>query len=408
MRPSMIRSLPSSVALALAAVLAVTACKEQKPPEADAPHVQDLRPDGTLVDVPPVKDRPASVAVPEPPRTGTSPVAPVPAAEGAVRAAGAALYSPVSEYTKAISDIVAGFPAYGSRPGLPDRSFMIRGSDTMGPFLANALTRFESIYSQVRITLHTGGTERGLASLLKGECEVAAVAGAVTDAQRTAIESATGKRLYLVPVAMDAVCVFVNADNPLASLTKAQCNGLFAITHALVPEPILRWNEIDPSSPLGEEFPPLYLTDSSSATLRAFIDWCMPGEEVTTILRFDEPGPGSVVNACCAYRAAIGVAAYGTRQPRARAVALDAGDGRAPVAPSAVTIRDRSYPLSRTLNLAFVAQDAASIDPVLVQFIRFLWSEDGQDVAAMVNIVPPTLDLMPVDVIGSPTGDLWK
>jgi hypothetical protein len=25
-----------------------------------------------------------------------------------------------------------------------------------------------------------------------------------------------------------------------------------------------------------------------------------------------------------------------------------------------------------------------------------------------VNIVPPTLDLMPVDVIGTPTLDVWK
>jgi hypothetical protein len=60
------------------------------------------------------------------------------------------------------------------------------------------------------------------------------------------------------------------------------------------------------------------------------------------------------------------------------------------------------------LNLAFLAKDPASVDPALVQFLRFLWSEDGQDVAATVNIVPPTLDLMPVDVIGTPTLDMWK
>lgn len=396
-----------AIVLATIASLA-TGCKDQTPKAPASAQVQDLRADGTLVDVPLVKDRPASASIPEPPRTGTAPSPPMPPAEAAVRAAGAALYSPVSEYTKQISDIVASFPAYTSKPGLPGSALVIRGSDTMGPFLANAVARFESIYPSAGITLHTGGTERGLASLMKGESQVAAVAGTVTEAQRSAIEAATGLRLFVAPVAMDAVCVYVNADNPLHSMTKAQCNGLFSITHSMTAQPILRWNDIDPASPLGEEFPPLYLTDSSSGTIRAFTDWCMPGEEITTILRFDEPGPGSVVNACCAYRAAIGVAAYGMRQPRARAIALSAGEGSPPVAPTVDTIRDRTYPLTRTLNLAFVAKDAASIDPVLVQFLRYLWSEDGQDVAATVNIVPPTLDLMPVDAIGSPIDDLWK
>jgi phosphate transport system substrate-binding protein len=396
-----------STALAAIAVLA-SACKEQKPQAPAATQAQDLRADGALVNVQPAQGRPAPTPGAEPPAAPAAPAAPMPAAEAAVRAAGAALYSPASEYTKEISDIVAGFPAYASKPGIPATSLTIRGSDTMGPFLANAITRFESIYPSIRFTLHTGGTERGLASLLKGEIQVAAIAGTVTDAQRAAIESASGMRLFVVPVAMDAVCVFVNADNPLASMTKAQCNGLFSITHSMVPQPILRWNEIDPSSPLGDEFPPLYLTDVSSGTLRSFTEWCMPGEEITTILRFNEPGPASVVNACCAYRAAIGVAGYGMRQARARAIALEAGDGRPPVAPTATTIRDRSYPLTRMLNLAFLAKDPASVDPTLVQFLRFLWSEDGQDVAATVNIVPPTLDLMPVDVIGTPTLDVWK
>lgn len=395
--------LPLTGALALA----LAACGDPK--DAPKPGVpKHLRPDGTLVEVDESQRPRPTAGVPVPPPTSTAPVAPMPAAEAAVRAAGAALYAPVSEYTKEISAMVDSFPAYVPVKGLPGGTFRMRGSDTMGAYLSNAQARFESIYPNVSMSMKTGGTERGLASLLEGECEVAAVAGPVTDAQRAAIEKATGRRVFAVPVALDAVCLFVNADNPLPTLSKAQCNGIFSITHSMSPVPLLRWDQLDPKSPFGDAFLPIYLPGRVSGTFASFAEWCIPGEEVTTILRYFEPSSGSVVNACCAYPTALGVAGYGARQARARAVAIDPGDGRPAVAPSAVTIRDRSYPLHHALNLVFVAQDAASIDPAIVQFVRYLWSEDGQDIAAISNIVPPTLDLMPTDIVGTPDGDFWK
>ena len=394
--------MPALAALALA----LAACGERKDDPKPA-AAKDLRPDGTLVEVDDSQRRRPS-GVPVPPPTGTAPVAPMPAAEAAVRAAGAPLYAPVSEYTKEISEMVDSFPAYVPVKDLSGGTFRMRGSESMGAYLSNAQARFESIYPKVSMSMRTGGSERGLAALLAGECDVAAVAGPVTDAQRAAIEKATGKRLFAVPVALDAVCLFVNADNPLPSLSRQQCNGIFSITHSMSPTPILRWDQVDPKSPLGDAFVPIYLTGSSTGTLASFMQWCMPGEELSTILRYYEPSSGSVVNACCAYPTALGVAGYGARQARARAVAIDPGDGRPPVAPSAATIRDRSYPLHRAMHLVFVAKDAASIDPAIVQFVRYLWSEDGQDVSAISNLVPPTLDLLPVEVTGTPSGDFWK
>jgi uncharacterized iron-regulated membrane protein len=85
-----------STALAAIAVL-VSACKEQKPQAPAATQAQDLRADGALVNVQPAKGRPAPTPGAEPPAAPAAPAAPMPAAEAAVRAAGAALYSPVSE-----------------------------------------------------------------------------------------------------------------------------------------------------------------------------------------------------------------------------------------------------------------------------------------------------------------------
>ena len=391
--------------LACLVLVSLAACDRKQPPSA-AGTSQDLAPDGTLVS-------PEARLVREPDPPTAIPVRPAAAAalsagsaaEQAVRDAGKALYTPESGYGEEITAIVNGFPAYAPEDSFDGGPIRIVGSDTMGPMLSTVGNRFVGMYPSVTVDMQQGGSARGLAALLKGECEFAAISDEPAPAQVKAIEAATGKRLFVAPIALDGVCIYVNRDNPIGSLTKAQCNGILSITHSMVPNPILRWNELDPASPFGAEFLPLYVLERGSGTMQALIRWCMPGERVTTIMCYEEPSPGSVVNACCAYPHAVGIAGFGARQPRARAVPLD--DGHGAVEPTVATIRDRSYPVVRNLNLAFVAADEASIPRRLVEFLQYAWSADGQDAVASLRIVPPTMDMMP-PFIGTPTNGFWK
>jgi phosphate transport system substrate-binding protein len=201
--------------------------------------------------------------------------------------------------------------------------------------------------------------------------------------------------------------VYVNADNPIAGMTKEQCNGLFSITHSMTEAPIMRWNELDPTSPLGNTFPPLYVPRATSGTLQLFIEWCMPGEQITTIGRYTEPGPSSVVNACCAYPTAVGISGYANRQARARAVPLSIGAGQPFIAPTVAAICDGTYPLARPLNLVFVATDAQHIPDGIREFLRFTLAEDGQDMAAMSGNIPMDASRTP-EFLGTPVKGVWQ
>ena len=393
-------------AFLLACLVALAAGCDRKQPPSAAGTSQDLAPDGTLV-----SPEPRTVREPDPPNfvpprpADPSAASAISAAEQAVRDAGKALYTPETGYGEDVTAIVNAFPAYAPSDALTGGPIRIVGSDTMGPMLSMLGNRFEGMYASAPVDVRQGGTARGLAALLKGECEFAAISDEPTPEQVKAIEAATKKRLFVAPIALDGVCMYVNRGNPIASLTKAQCNGILSITHSMVPNPILRWNELDPASPFGAEFLPLYVLEQGSGTMQAFTRWCMPGERITTIMCYVEPSPGSVVNACCAYPTAIGVSGFEARQPRARVVALD--DGHGPVEPTLVTIRDRTYPVVRNLSLAFVAADEASIPPRLVEFLQYAWSADGQDAIASLRVVPPTMDMMPA-FIGTPTDGFWK
>lgn len=113
--------------------------------------------------------------------------------------------------------------------------------------------------------------------------------------------------------------------------------------------------------------------------MRAFTNFAMPNERFTTSYFYREPSPSSVVNACCAYKTAIGVGSFKHMQPRAKALAISADNGKTFVAPTTKTIYTGQYPLARPLQLVALLDKQGNLPPLLVDFARFILSETGQD-----------------------------
>ena len=362
--------------------------------------------------VPVVDAKPAITAQPAVPADPTAPMTGL--VPKALLSGGDALAKSLQElaelgdvYSEEFSAMVEQFPSYAPRPVPMTGAMRIVGSDTMGPLLSNISLSYQVVYPDVKINVDQGGSLKGIVALKGGLCDMASVARDLTAQEVTDISQATGKQVFVVPVARGAACVYVNADNPIAGMTKEQCNGLFSITHTMTEVPIMRWNELDATSPLGNTFPSLYVPHLTSGTLQLFIEWCMPGEQITTIGRYTEPGPSSVVNACCAYPTAIGISGYANRQARARAVPLSIGAGQPFIAPTVAAICDGTYPLARPLNLVFVATDAQHIPDGIREFLRFTLAEDGQDMAAMTGNIPMDASRIP-EFLGTPVKGVWQ
>lgn len=175
-----------------------------------------------------------------------------------------------------LAPIVEKFPTY-RQSGVPFRdSLRITGSDSLGSLLVRASGSYKSIYPNAKIEVRQGGSMKGLSGLQSGNCELASVSRDLSQEEVTILEQATGKKVFSTPIALGAVCVYANADNPVNGLIKAQCNGLFSIEHSMTPDPIIRWKQLDPSSPLGSAPATLYMENNLSGTLQLFRDWCMP------------------------------------------------------------------------------------------------------------------------------------
>ena len=133
----------------------------------------------------------------------------------------------------------------------------------------------------------------------------------------------------------------------------------------------------------------------------------MPGENFTTINRFIEPGPSSVVNACCAYPTAIGIAGFAHRQPRARILPLAESSNKPYVGASITTIRNGSYPMRQMMTLVFLAPSEAKISPLERDFLRFLLSQDGQDMVAKNGLIPVDPADIP-KILGNHSNGRWR
>jgi phosphate transport system substrate-binding protein len=295
----------------------------------------------------------------------------------------------------AVDALVSSFPEY-PLDGVPlSGNLKISGSATMARMLSMLAEDFQEVHPGVKIEVNQGGSSRGIEALKAGRCDLAAVSRNLTADEIAAIEAATGKRVAVVPVGLDAVCVYVNADNPVTSLTREQLNGIFALTHNLTDTMVMRWSDIDPSLPMGGAWVTLYVLDPGHGTMQEFIRQVMPGERFQTSMCYQQPTPSAVVNACCAYPNAVGVSSFLAQQPRARMVPVQLSADKPAVEPTFWTIHRREYPMTVPLNLVALTDASGALPPLAIGWMRFLWSQSAADVVADMGGVLPDPAGMP-------------
>lgn len=334
-----------------------------------------------------------------------SPPEPKRAATDAMRLAVEKLPKPIDLHQAELDAMVESFPTFRGGAHQISEDIVVTGTESTALILMGVGRAWTAINPESIVTVHQTTTSGDTAALERMDTTIAAIARPLTAEELNRLR-ARGKEVHEVPIARDGVAIYVHVDNPLAGLTRRQCNGILSATHLLHPALILDWHDLDPNSPLGDQSFPLYIQDSRSATMTRITEWCMPGESLTTIETFIEHSASSVVNACCAYRTAMGIASTSARQPRARMVPL-AEEAEGPfVPPTALTIADGSYPLCRTLNLVFLTPKGSEVPQHIREFLRFFWSQDGQNVVARLKLVPPDIKKIPPQ-LGTPKDGAW-
>jgi len=253
------------------------------------------------------------------------------------------------------------------------------GSDTMLEAAGALAEAYGKQHSEVAISVSGGGSGVGISALISGDVDIANSSRAlkqkeIDDAKKhghTPVEHTVG---------YDAIAIYVHKENPLASITLEQLKELFGDGGKLS-----KWSQLGVD--LGKDADDVVLVSrqNNSGTYLYFREHVLGGEAASYKAECRNlNGSKEVVDFCAHTRSAIGYSgiAYATKEVRVVPVIKKAG-GPA-VAPSAATVLDGSYGISRPL---FMFTDGEPKDAIK-HYLDWIVSDDGQRVLKDKGYVP--------------------
>jgi phosphate transport system substrate-binding protein len=300
-----------------------------------------------------------------------------------------------------------GILAYTPAEGVSGK-MVVAGSTTMEPLLLQLASRFRQVYPDAKVFIQAQGTEKGLAQFRSNQAAIrrgdgyysgqqvsgsVAVLASSRPLSADEIEDFRARNGYEpieVPIAMGAVGIYVNKDNPLQGLTLEQVDAIFGTTRKRgYPEGIRTWGQL--GLPDGWAQDPIHLfgRDQNSATRTLFKSVALLDGLFRTDVR-EEPGPASAILTIGRDRLAMGYAGIGFQTSAVRLVPLAEKAGMPFVTPSPETTANETYPLWRHLYLYVKREPDKELKPVVREFLKFVNSREGQQAVVKAGIFPLT------------------
>ena len=254
---------------------------------------------------------------------------------------------------------------------LADGSITVKGSDTMvllGQKWAEVYMK-KSPGTQIQVT--GGGSGTGIAALINGTTDIAEASRAMKPTEIQSAESKQGAKVKEIPVALDALSIYVNTANPLTELSLPQARKIYT-------GQVTNWKEVG-----GNDAPiTLYSRENNSGTYVFFKEHVLQNDDYDPSAQ-TLPGTASVVNAVAHDPNGIGYGgiayAEGIKPLKIRE------DGDAPgVEGTLENAQSGKYGLSRELFFYMFPNKNKAAD----EFVAWVLSPDGQKIVTDVGYYP--------------------
>lgn len=277
-------------------------------------------------------------------------------------------------------------PSYKKVAGLKGNANSI-GSDTMNNLMTLWLEAFRAMYPQVNIQIEGKGSSTAPPALIEGTAQFGPMSRAMKASEIDKFEAKYGYSPTGIRTALDALAVFVPADNKLPSLGLDQVDAIFSRTRNRGLAAINTWKELLPGSPIADKPISRYGRNSASGTYGYFKEEALKKGDFLDSVK-EQPGSASVVQAVAKDRAGIGYSGIGYATSGVRAVPLSASKGAKAFEANLENVLSGDYPLARPLLLYVAADPAKPMDPMVREFLRFVLSREGQQIVIKDGYLP--------------------
>lgn len=295
----------------------------------------------------------------------------------------------VSTGALALDQTLPAYRAVGSLSG----QIISVGSDTLGHEMAAWAAAFRQLYPDVKITVEARGSATAPGALLEGASQFGPMSRPMSIEETTAFEKKYGYKVSSFRVAIDALAIYVNKDNPIPCLTQPQLSGIFSSNCKTPGSTEARtWGDLGLSGDWATRPIALYGRNSLSGTYEYFRETALYGGDYKPEVQ-QEPGSEAVVQNVAHNKFAIGYSGIGYKTDGVRTVPLASYyGGKCYDATEDVTLTSK-YPIARFLYVYVNKPANQPLDPLRTEFIKYILSKDGQTLTAKGGFFPITNEI---------------
>ncbi len=282
------------------------------------------------------------------------------------------------------ADVDPNLPTYEKASGVSG-SLSSVGSDTLANLMTLWAEEFKREYPNVSIQIQAAGSSTAPPALTEGTSNVGPMSREMKDSELAAFEKKYGYKPTAIPVAIDALAVYVHKDNPIEGMTIAQADAVFSATRKCgYNEDITDWSQLGVDG-LGSI--QLYGRNSVSGTYGYFKENALCDGDFKNSVN-EQPGSASVVQGVTKSVNGIGYSGIGYKTSGVRLVPLAKEAGQPFVPATLETAADGSFPLSRFLWVYVNKAPNGEMSPIDREFMTMVLSKVGQEVVVKDGYVP--------------------
>jgi phosphate transport system substrate-binding protein len=270
------------------------------------------------------------------------------------------------------------FTAYKSVSGVSG-SLKSIGSDSLNNLMTLWSEGFRAQYPGVKIEIEGKGSSTAPPALIEGTAQFGPMSRPMKGAEIDAFEKKFGYKPSEFRVAVDALAVFVHKDNPIECLTLPQVDAIFSKTRKGGSAAEIRtWGEAGLTGAWATQPISLYGRNSASGTYGYFKEVALFDGDYKDSVK-EQPGSSTVVQGVASDRFGIGYSGVGYKTADVRAVPIAATAGETCFDASAANAYSGEYAISRFLYIYLNKAPNAALDPLRAEFVRFVYSKQGQE-----------------------------
>ncbi len=278
-------------------------------------------------------------------------------------------------------------PNYAKASGVSGNISSV-GSDTLANLMTLWTEEFKRTYPNVNIQVQAAGSSTAPPALTEGTSNFGPMSRMMKSKEVESFEKKFGYPPTPIGVAIDALAVYVNKDNPVKELSIAQVDAIFSSTRKCGGRAdVQRWGDLGMSGDWASRPIQLYGRNSVSGTYGYFKKVALCKGDFKNNVN-EQPGSASVVQSVSTGLNAVGYSGVGYKTSGVRAIPLSKKEGGTAYDATPDNAVSGKYPLSRLLYVYVNKHPNKPISPLELEFVKLVLSRQGQEVVVKDGYVP--------------------